>query len=79
MNGCCLKSGFFPFEALQKIFGSTVSDKEDLQQIRMEIEKAKIRLTTHPKATMKFELKQIGKWTYEVNLIHSFFFKVNVV
>ncbi|EYC23884.1 hypothetical protein Y032_0014g2198 [Ancylostoma ceylanicum] len=52
--------------ALQKRFGSTVSDKEDLQQIRLEIEKAKIRLTTHPKATMNFELKEIGKWNYEL-------------
>ncbi|KIH65585.1 DnaK family protein [Ancylostoma duodenale] len=51
--------------ALQKRFGSIVSDKEDLQQIRLEIEKAKIRLTTHPKATMNFELKDIGKWNYE--------------
>ncbi|ETN83384.1 DnaK family protein, partial [Necator americanus] len=51
---------------LQKRFGSTITDKEDLQQIRLEIEQAKIRLTTHPKAVMNFVLKDIGKWSYEL-------------
>ncbi|KAK6042415.1 DnaK family protein [Cooperia oncophora] len=49
---------------LEKKFGKTISDKEDLQQIRLEIEKAKLRLTTHPTAKMNFNLKEIGNWHY---------------
>ncbi|VDM71591.1 unnamed protein product [Strongylus vulgaris] len=42
-----------------------LSDKEDLQQIRLEIEKAKLRLTTHPTAMINLDLKGVGKWNYE--------------
>ncbi|KAJ1360258.1 MreB/Mbl protein [Parelaphostrongylus tenuis] len=51
---------------LRQRFGEVVTDKEDLQQIRLEIESAKIRLTTHPKALMKFHLKRIGDWQLEL-------------
>ncbi|KAK6009632.1 DnaK family protein, partial [Ostertagia ostertagi] len=51
---------------LQKKFGKTISDKEDLQQIRLEIEKAKLRLTTHPTAKMEFNLKEIGNWHHQL-------------
>uniref|UniRef100_W6NBY1 Heat shock 70 kDa protein 13 n=1 Tax=Haemonchus contortus TaxID=6289 RepID=W6NBY1_HAECO len=51
---------------LQNRFGKTITDKEDLQQIRLEIEKAKLRLTTHPTAEMNFNLKEIGKWHYQL-------------
>lgn len=51
---------------IHKKYGKTISDKEDLQQIRLEIENAKIRLTTHPTADMKFNLKDIGPWKYQL-------------
>uniref|UniRef100_A0A0K0DHV6 Heat shock 70 kDa protein 13 n=1 Tax=Angiostrongylus cantonensis TaxID=6313 RepID=A0A0K0DHV6_ANGCA len=51
---------------LRQRFGELISDKEDLQQIRLEIENAKIRLTSHHKALMKFRLKGIGDWQMEL-------------
>uniref|UniRef100_A0A1I7W7D9 Heat shock protein 70 family n=1 Tax=Heterorhabditis bacteriophora TaxID=37862 RepID=A0A1I7W7D9_HETBA len=52
-------------QLLKYKFGKDVQDKEDLQQIRLEIEKAKIRLTSYPKADIVLNLKGIGKWVYE--------------
>ncbi|PIO73667.1 DnaK family protein [Teladorsagia circumcincta] len=60
------KKGVESVVVLQKKFGKTISDKEDLQQIRLEIEKAKLRLTTHPTAKMEFNLKEIGNWHYQL-------------
>ncbi|VDM53835.1 unnamed protein product [Angiostrongylus costaricensis] len=51
---------------LRQRFGEVISDKEDLQQIRLEIENAKIRLTFHHKVLMKFRLKGIGDWQMEL-------------
>ncbi|KHJ87895.1 DnaK family protein [Oesophagostomum dentatum] len=53
---------------LKKKHGSQLdlTDKEDLQQIRLEVEKAKLRLTTHPKAMLNLNLKGLGKWRYEL-------------
>lgn len=51
---------------LRQKFGEVLSDKEDLQQIRLEIENAKIKLTTYPKAVMNFHLKGIGDWQMEL-------------
>ncbi|CAI4230880.1 unnamed protein product [Auanema sp. JU1783] len=47
-------------------FGVEITNKEDLQQIRLEVEAAKKKLTTHPKATMKLDLREVGTWTYEL-------------
>lgn len=51
---------------LREEFSTDVVDKEDLQQIRLEVEAAKIRLTAHPRATIKLHLKGIGNWKYEL-------------
>ncbi|CAD6191822.1 unnamed protein product [Caenorhabditis auriculariae] len=51
---------------LEEKFGKTITDKEDLQQIRMDIEKAKIRLTSVPKAMISLKLKAVGEWSYEL-------------
>ncbi|KJH41877.1 DnaK family protein [Dictyocaulus viviparus] len=51
---------------LHQRFGEMINDREDLQQIRLEIENAKIRLTTYPKAVMKFHLKKIGVFQLEL-------------
>ncbi|WKX96545.1 hypothetical protein Q1695_012741 [Nippostrongylus brasiliensis] len=51
---------------IRKKHGKVVTDKEDLQQIRLEIENAKLRLTTHPTADMNFSLKDIGQFKYKL-------------
>lgn len=47
-------------------FGKTIDNKEDIQQIRMEVEKGKIRLTNVPSTTISLNLKTVGKWNYEL-------------
>ncbi|CAJ0945938.1 unnamed protein product, partial [Mesorhabditis belari] len=56
----------FLIKSLEEKFGKPIEDKEDIQQIRMEIEAAKLRLTTHLKSNIKLNLKVIGKYEQEI-------------
>uniref|UniRef100_A0A8R1EHL5 Uncharacterized protein n=1 Tax=Caenorhabditis japonica TaxID=281687 RepID=A0A8R1EHL5_CAEJA len=50
----------------EKKGGKAIEDKEDIQQIRLEVEKGKIRLTSVPSTTISLDLKTVGKWKYEL-------------
>ncbi|CAP22062.2 Protein CBR-STC-1 [Caenorhabditis briggsae] len=53
-------------EKISEKFEKTIDDKEDIQQIRLEVEKGKIRLTNVPSTTISLNLKTVGKWSYEL-------------
>ena len=53
-------------EKIAEKFGKTINDKEDIQQIRLEVEKGKIRLTSVPSTTISLNLKTVGKWKYDL-------------
>lgn len=48
-------------------FGKIIEDKEDIQQVRLEVEKGKIRLTSMPVTTISLDLKTVGKWKYDLS------------
>uniref|UniRef100_A0A1I7XZP2 Heat shock 70 kDa protein 13 n=1 Tax=Steinernema glaseri TaxID=37863 RepID=A0A1I7XZP2_9BILA len=49
---------------IESKYGKKLEDKEDLQQLRMAIEEAKIRLTTFPKAVISLDLKDLDTFDY---------------
>uniref|UniRef100_A0A7E4W4B8 Heat shock 70 kDa protein 13 n=1 Tax=Panagrellus redivivus TaxID=6233 RepID=A0A7E4W4B8_PANRE len=51
---------------INKKFNTQITDKEDIQQLRLAIEAAKIRLTTFPTTTIKLNLQSIGHFEYEL-------------
>lgn len=51
---------------LEEKFGQSIADKEDIQQIRLVVEKAKLKLTDLPISRLDFDLKTVGKWSYEL-------------
>lgn len=53
-------------QLIKEKFGTDIVDKEDLQTIRLEVEKAKITLTNNPTAYLKMNLKEVGKFEYKV-------------
>ncbi|CAI2340229.1 unnamed protein product [Caenorhabditis sp. 36 PRJEB53466] len=53
-------------EKIAEQIKKTVEDKEDIQQIRLEVERGKIRLTNVPSTTISLNLKTVGKWKYEL-------------
>lgn len=57
-------------QKLKEKYGKDITDNEDIQQIRLEVEQAKLRLTEVPVARLNLDLKTTGKWSYEVG---SFF------
>ncbi|CAI5440653.1 unnamed protein product [Caenorhabditis angaria] len=57
----------FIIKEIEKQTSKIVDDKEDLQQIRLVIEKAKIRLTSVPKTTISLDLKSVGKFSYDLS------------
>ncbi|PAV81468.1 hypothetical protein WR25_17603 [Diploscapter pachys] len=56
----------FLLEKIKNQFGKEITNKEDLQTMRLEIERAKLRLTAHPKTKIQFKLVEIGEWSYEM-------------
>ncbi|CAB3404616.1 unnamed protein product [Caenorhabditis bovis] len=57
----------FLIKKIEVEFGKPIEDKEDIQQIRMEIERAKIELTSIPRSTISLNLKTVGKFQYVLN------------
>ena len=53
-------------QVIEKKFNKKVEDKEDIQQLRLAIEEAKIRLTDVPTTVIRLQLKTVGDFTYEV-------------
>ncbi|KAK0395861.1 hypothetical protein QR680_001468 [Steinernema hermaphroditum] len=49
---------------IEEKYGKKVDDKEDLQQLRLAVEEAKIRLTTFPKAVISLNLKDLDSFNY---------------
>ncbi|TKR69218.1 hypothetical protein L596_021402 [Steinernema carpocapsae] len=56
----------FLMEYIEKKYGKSVTDKEDLQQLRLAIEEAKIHLTSHLKAKITLHLKNLESFSYEL-------------
>ncbi|MFH4980178.1 hypothetical protein AB6A40_006887 [Gnathostoma spinigerum] len=50
-------------------YDQPVTDKEDIQQLRLAIETAKIQLTTFPETTINLHLKTIGKFIYRLTRV----------
>ncbi|VDN59079.1 unnamed protein product, partial [Dracunculus medinensis] len=46
--------------------GSSFNDKEDLQQLRLAIETAKIQLTSFPQCTIDLHLRSVGRFLYKL-------------
>ncbi|CAJ0586975.1 unnamed protein product, partial [Mesorhabditis spiculigera] len=53
-------------EVLEETFGKHITDQEDIQQIRLEVEAAKLRLTSDLKTTISLDLKTTGAFKYEI-------------
>lgn len=51
---------------IEKEFGSALVDKEDIQQLRLAIETAKIQLTTFPQTNIDLKLQSVGKFHYRL-------------
>jgi stress 70 chaperone-associated protein len=60
---------------VEENFGRKLDNKEDLQQLRLAIEAAKIQLTSLPEAWIRLNLKSLG--TFEYLLTRKEFEKVN--
>jgi stress 70 chaperone-associated protein len=60
---------------VEENFGRKLDNKEDLQQLRLAIEAAKIQLTSLPEAWIRLNLKSLG--TFEYLLTRREFEKVN--
>lgn len=63
------KKNFLQF--IQKNYGKVLDDKEDIQQLRLAIETAKIQLTTFPVTYIDLNLRSVGKLHYRV-VIYGF-------
>lgn len=55
-------------KVIQDKFDKKIENKEDLQQIRLAIEAAKLQLTTVPHTTIKLHLHTVGEFNYEVEV-----------
>ncbi|VDM40938.1 unnamed protein product [Toxocara canis] len=53
-------------EKISQSFGSRLEDKEDIQQLRMAIETAKIQLTTFPSTDIDLNLRSMGRFRYRL-------------
>uniref|UniRef100_A0A915AZZ1 Heat shock 70 kDa protein 13 n=1 Tax=Parascaris univalens TaxID=6257 RepID=A0A915AZZ1_PARUN len=53
-------------EKISESFGSRLEDKEDIQQLRMAIETAKIQLTTFPSTDIDLNLRSLGRFRYRL-------------
>ena len=51
---------------IEEKFGKKITDKEDLQQLRLSIEEAKIRLTDAYEAVLRLHLRTVGDFDYKV-------------
>ncbi|TMS35563.1 hypothetical protein L596_002941 [Steinernema carpocapsae] len=56
----------FLIDYIEKKHGKSVTNKEDLQQLRLTIEEAKINLTSYSKATITLHLKNLETFSYEL-------------
>uniref|UniRef100_A0A914YSK5 Heat shock 70 kDa protein 13 n=1 Tax=Panagrolaimus superbus TaxID=310955 RepID=A0A914YSK5_9BILA len=53
-------------QIIEKKFDKKIVDKEDIQQIRLAIEEAKLRLTDVPSTNIRLHLRTVGEFNYEL-------------
>ncbi|VDK57625.1 unnamed protein product [Anisakis simplex] len=56
----------FLIKKIEKMKGSKLDNKEDVQQLRLAIETAKIQLTTFPSADINLNLDSVGRFNYRL-------------
>lgn len=54
---------------IEENYGKVLDDKEDIQQLRLAVETAKIQLTTLPVTNVDLNLRSLGKMHYRVMII----------
>lgn len=67
---------FIHLQHIEQDYGKVLTDKEDIQQLRLEIESAKIQLTTVPVTNIDLNLRSLGKIHYRVIIIRLQGFKI---
>uniref|UniRef100_A0A914WZP2 Heat shock 70 kDa protein 13 n=1 Tax=Plectus sambesii TaxID=2011161 RepID=A0A914WZP2_9BILA len=53
-------------KTIKQKHGTVVSDKEDVQQLRLAVEAAKIQLTSFPHSTLDLKLRSVGHFKYHL-------------
>uniref|UniRef100_A0AC34GSF6 Heat shock protein 70 n=1 Tax=Panagrolaimus sp. ES5 TaxID=591445 RepID=A0AC34GSF6_9BILA len=53
-------------QIIEKKFNKKIVDKEDIQQLRLAIEEAKLRLTDVPSTNIRLHLRTVGEFNYEL-------------
>uniref|UniRef100_A0AC35GGN0 Heat shock protein 70 n=1 Tax=Panagrolaimus sp. PS1159 TaxID=55785 RepID=A0AC35GGN0_9BILA len=53
-------------QVIEKKFNKNIVDKEDIQQLRLAIEEAKIRLTDVPVTNIRLQLRTVGEFNYQL-------------
>jgi hypothetical protein len=59
------------FQDIKQRYDQDLEDKEDIQQLRLAVENAKIQLTVFPHAVFNLRLRTIGHFTYKVVLLFA--------
>lgn len=59
---------FIRLQHIKENYGKVIDDKEDIQQLRLAVESAKIQLTTLPVTNIDLNLRSLGKMHYRVTI-----------
>lgn len=63
-------------QVIENKFNKKIEDKEDIQQLRLAIEEAKLRLTNIPTTNIRLHLRTVGEFTFEASVYYFFCFKI---
>ncbi|RUS78470.1 hypothetical protein EGW08_013758 [Elysia chlorotica] len=64
-------------ERIKEQFKKPLTDKEDLQVLRMKVEEAKLNLTYHDAASISLKLQSFGKASFKETITRVLFEKIN--